>query len=301
MQQIISMLESVGISAERKSVYDDLELLRSFGLDIEKAKTKFTGYYIASREFELPELKLLVDAVQASKFITRKKSMELIKKLEKFASVHEAVALQRQVFVKNRIKSMNESIYYNVDKIHNGINDNKVICFKYLEYSISKENVFKRNGEKYFINPIALTWDDENYYMVGYDDEADKIKHYRVDKMVDIEVMEKARSKASRISGFDMASYTKNMFSMFGGTDKVVKIRFSNKLIGVVIDRFGKDISISDMGDGSFIVSTHVVVSPQFFGWLAGLGSGAALISPENVSKAYVEHIKSILNAHESI
>ena len=164
--QIIAYLQSHDIAAERKSIYNDIESLRDYGLDINQVSAGNTyGYYVASREFELPELKLLVDSVQSSKFITHKKTMSLIKKIENLASVYEAQLLNRQVFVKNRIKTMNESIYYNVDAIHTGIANNRKIRFHYFEYTVQKERRFRRDKAWYVISPFALTWDDENYYL----------------------------------------------------------------------------------------------------------------------------------------
>lgn len=281
--ELIGELGRYDINAERKSIYDDLEALRLFGLDIESARTRTTGYYLASRTFELPELKLLVDSVQSSKFITHKKSMELIKKIESLTSVWAGQALQRQVFVAGRIKTMNESIYYNVDNIHKGIGDNKKISFKYFEYSITKEKVFRRGGVRYVVSPWALTWDDENYYMIGFDTAAEMVKHYRVDKMTDIAVTTEARDGAEYFQHMDPAVYSKKFFSMFSGEEETVRIRFTNRLIGVVIDRFGRDVAVTASGPDHFIVSIGVAVSPQFLSWVAGFGCEATVLSPESV------------------
>ena len=205
VNQIISYLDSQGISAERKSIYSDIEALQYFGLDIvQSGSGRSCGYYIAHRTFELPELKLLVDSVQSSKFITHKKTAALIKKIETLASIHEAQLLNRQVFVKNRIKTMNESIYYNVDEIHNGISKNKKIRFLYFEYNVQKERQYRRNGAYYVVSPFALTWDDENYYMVAYDSDAAIIKHYRVDKMEKISILEEDRDGLEAYQALDM-------------------------------------------------------------------------------------------------
>ena len=202
--QLIAELSGHGISAERKSIYDDIESLREYGLDVIQSGTgKSSGYYVASREFELPELKLLVDSVQSSKFITYKKTMSLIKKIENLTSVYDAQTLSRQVYVKNRIKTMNESIYYNVDEIHRGIAANRKIRFHYFEYTVQKERRFRRAGAWYIISPYALSWDDENYYLVGFDSEAGRIKHFRVDKMTDIDVTEEETATAATITFLD--------------------------------------------------------------------------------------------------
>ena len=208
VNQMIQYLESNGIAAERKSIYDDIEALRTFGMDIEECKRgRVFGYYVASRTFELPELKLLVDSVQSSKFITHKKTASLIKKIETLASVHSAQLLHRQVFVKNRIKTMNESIYYNVDEIHNGISNNRKIRFLYFEYNVAKERQYRHGGAYYVVSPFAMTWDDENYYLVAYDSEAGIIKHYRVDKMEKISTLDEERDGQEVYQALDMAVY----------------------------------------------------------------------------------------------
>jgi predicted DNA-binding transcriptional regulator YafY len=291
--ELIAELGRYGIKAERKSIYDDLEALRFFGLDIESTRSKTTGYFLASRTFELAELKLLVDSVQSSKFITHKKSTDLIRKIESLCSIYEGQSLQRQVYVANRIKTMNESIYYNVDNIHSGISDNKKISFKYFDYSITKEKVFRRNNERYVVSPYALTWDDENYYMVGYDSDAEMIKHYRVDKMMDIAVTGEKRDGQQYFQNLDIAVYSKKLFSMFSGAEETVRIEFANRLIGVVIDRFGKDVVVVKSDDKHFVVSVSVAVSQQFLAWVAGFGSEARILSPDSV----VEKMKQLIQA----
>ncbi|SHI12595.1 Predicted DNA-binding transcriptional regulator YafY, contains an HTH and WYL domains [Sporobacter termitidis DSM 10068] len=291
--ELITELARYDISAERKSIYDDLEALKLFGLDIVSARGRTTGYYLASKDFELPELKLLVDSVQSSKFITHKKSMELIKKIESLCSVWEGQSLQRQVYVAGRVKTMNESIYYNVDKIHTGIVDNKKISFKYFEYSVTKEKVFRHGGVRYVASPYALTWDDENYYMIAYDSSAGQIKHYRVDKMTDIAMTEEGRDGSEHFQNLDIAVYSKKLFSMFSGEEETVRIEFENRLIGVVIDRFGRDVSAVPSDEAHFVVSVSVAVSPQFLAWVAGFGSEAKILSPESV----VEKLTVLLRA----
>ena len=202
-------LSDIGIYAERKSIYNDIETLKNFGLDIAYRKEHPEGYYLARREFELPELKLLVDAVQSSRFITQKKSDSLIRKIEKLTSRYEARQLQRQVVVADRIKTMNESIYYNVDKLHAAISMDEQIAFRYFEWTVSKELRLKRGGENYHVSPWALTWDNENYYLIGYDMDAQIIKHFRVDKMLHIELSGSRRAGREVFARFDLAQFTK--------------------------------------------------------------------------------------------
>ncbi len=292
--ELIAELGRYDIKAERKSIYGDLEALRFFGLDIESVRSKTTGYYLASKIFELPELKLLVDSVQSSKFVTHKKSMQLIRKIESLCSIYEGQSLQRQVYVANRIKTMNESIYYNVDSIHNGISDNKKISFQYFEYSVTKEKVLKRNGAHYLISPYALTWDDENYYMIGYDADAGMIKHYRVDKMMDILITEEKRDGQQYFRDLDIAVYSKKLFSMFSGEEETVRIEFVNRLIGVIIDRFGKDVIVVKSDEAHFVISVSVAVSHQFLAWVASFGDEAKILSPESVVNKMKQLMQSV-------
>ena len=298
--KIVEYLNAQGIQAERKSIYDDIDALRLFGMDIEQNESKRSGgYYVASRNFELPELKLLVDSVQSSKFITHQKTTTLIKKIEKLASTYEAQLLQRQVYVANRIKTMNESIYYNVDAIHTGISQNKKIQFKYFEYTVQKERKYRKDGAFYVISPFALTWDSENYYLVGYDSEAGIIKHYRVDKMTNISAIEEPRDGMDAYKELDMAVYVRKVFGMFSGTEEVVKLRFANHLVGAVLDRLGQEVSIIPDGDENFTVSAQVVVSPQFFAWVSGFADEAKIIGPEHVVEQMREHSRKVAAQYE--
>ena len=278
---MIEELARYDIKAERKSIYDDLEALRLFGLDIIQVRGKNTGYYVGTREFELAELKLLVDSVQSSKFITQKKTLSLIKKIESLASIYDAQLLQRQVFVRNRVKSMNESVYYNVDKISNAITADKVIRFKYFDYSVTKERRFRKDGSWYEISPFALMWDDENYYMLGYDTDMGRMKHYRVDKMTEIEPTERFRDGKKEFEKVDMSEYSKKVFGMFTGEMQTVKLRFANHLVGAVIDRFGRDTVIVASDAEHFTVSVNVAVSPKFYAWLFGFGKEVEIVWPE--------------------
>lgn len=290
--EIIEALKGYGISAERKSVYDDIEALRLFGLDILSRRSEPKGYYIASRDFEMPELKLLVDAVQSSKFITEKKSKELIRKIEGLAGKHEAKELQRQVVVSNRIKTMNESIYYNVDKIHTAISSNVKIRFKYCEWTLDKRLLPKKNGADYMVSPWVLTWDDENYYLIAYDGEG--IRHYRVDKMMNISLTDEARGGIEEFRNFNIAQFAKRTFGMFAGDETELELLCENRFIGVVMDRFGSDAVIRKSDEEHFIARLNISVSAQFYGWISGFGSSIKIISPQFEAKKYAEYITAI-------
>lgn len=228
-------------------------------------------------------MKLLIDAIQSSKFITQTKSRELITKIKSFVSEHQAKQLQRQVYINDRVKTMNESVYYNVDDIHTAINENKKIRFKYFKWDINKKLVPRHNGDWFIVSPWALTWDDENYYMVAFDDLDSKIKHYRVDKMMHISVEEEKRSGKEVFRNFDMAEYSKATFGMYQGQKAKVKIRFANYMCGVFIDRFGKDISFRPIDDEHSELHVDVNVSPQFFGWIFSLGKDVKVTGPSEV------------------
>ena len=287
-------LADIGIHAERKSLYNDIETLKNFGLDIAYRKEQPEGYYLTGRDFELAELKLLVDAVQSSRFITQKKSDALIKKIEELTDRPEARQLQRQVVVADRIKAMNESIYYNVDKLHTAISEDRQIIFRYFEWTVSKEIRLKKDGENYHVSPWALTWDNENYYLIGYDMDAGILKHFRVDRMLHIGILNIRREGREEFSRFDLARYTRQTFGMFGGDEQMVRLRFHNKYVGVVIDRFGKNVPLRPDGDDHFIARINVAVSEQFYGWLTGLGRDAQILSPEAVVKEYKDLLEDL-------
>lgn len=298
-EQLTERLAAQGIEAERKAIYDDLDALCQCGVDVECRRGRGGGYYVGQRDFELAELKLLVDAVQASKFITSKKSMQLIRKIEMLASVHEAQLLQHQVYVANRIKTMNESILYNVDDINRAINTGVQMTFRYFEYTVEKKKQFRHDGRRYAISPYALAWNDENYYMVGYDSAADKIKHFRVDKMNGIQLTNSPREGKNKFDQFDMGIYSKKVFGMYGGEECTIRLRMPDRLVGVVIDWFGKDVPVIPCGDGRFETIVCVQVSPQFFGWLFGLGDACEILSPPGVRASYLEALSAVQKLHQ--
>ena len=283
VQDMIAELERYGIGAERKSIYDDLDALELFGLDVIKNRGRSTEYYIGSREFELPELQLLVDSVQSSRFITHKKTLELIKKIEGLANMYDAELLQKQVYVRNRVKSMNESVYYNVDALSTAITRNHRVHFLYFEFNVNKERQYRHDGAVYEVSPYALLWDNENYYLLAYDAAAGKLKHYRVDKMTDIEETDDPREGREAFAAVDMSAYSTRVFGMFAGEERSVTIRFAAHLAGAVLDRFGPDTMLIPQGDGSFTVTVPAVVSPRFLAWVFGFGTEAEILSPPDV------------------
>lgn len=286
------------VPAERKSIYSDISALQDFGLDVVQQKGKSPGYYIGSRLFELAELKLLVDAVQASKSITGKKTDELIQKLESLASHEDARQLQQQVFLYKRAKTENETIYYNVDYIHTAIYSNVQIRFQYTEWTEKKEIRLKKDGAFYVVSPWALTWDDENYYLIAYDEQANKLKHYRVDKMQHMELLKEKRLGKEQFEYFDIVAFEKRTFGMFGGREEKVTLCCENYLAGVILDRFGKDVMMIPQDEQHFRVSIPAAVSPQFFGWIAGLGHGIRILRPDNVRAEFKEYLHDIIDKY---
>lgn len=295
MPGIRSALEEYEITADRKSIYNDLRDLEVLGIEVEGEPVgNRYHYHVVDRPFELPELKLLVDAIQSSRFITERKSNTLIRKLEKLVSRYEAMKLQRQVYVSGRIKTMNESIYYTVDAIHNAISENKKIRFQYFQWNVKKEPELRHNGAYYHISPWGLAWDDANYYLVGYDSDAEQIKHYRVDKMLHIRMSEESREGKENFKKLDMAEYTKKSFGMFGGKEQKVKLLVENRLAGVIIDRFGKDVMFLPVDEEHFTVNVDVRVSGQFFAWIFSLGDGVKILGPEDVVEQVRNEIRRL-------
>ena len=280
-EEFLTSLERRGISAERKSIYRDMETLREWGMDVQFRKGKNGGWFLGQRDFELPELKLLVDAVQSSRFISRKKSDALIRKLEGLTSVGQARQLQRQVYVDRRVKTENEGVYYAIDKLHTAIAAGRAVTFQYFDYNVKKEKVFRREGKRYTVSPYGLIWSDENYYLVGWDHAVGELRHYRVDKTASLAVTCLPRAGDESCRRFDLAEYGQRHFHMFSGREGKVRLRCENRLVNVMLDRFGQDVMFIPDGPEHFVLTVEAAVSPQFYGWLFGLGSGVSLTGPD--------------------
>ena len=293
MSEIIKALDACGVRAERKSIYTDIQELNKYGADIVGDKEgKVYTYRLAGREFEMAELKLLVDAVQSSKFITGRKAKELIGKLEGLASVHEAKKLDRQVVVAGRIKTMNESIYYNVDAIHRAIGEDVQIRFKYFRWTEKKEQELRHDGADYVVSPWGLVWDDENYYLIGYDAGYKEIRHYRVDKMKQIRMTSDKRDGKAAFKDVDMATYTEKRFGMYDGELMKVTLLCKNSAAGVIIDRFGKDVPMIKADRDHFETIIDMAMSDLFLGWIASMGDIIRITEP----KAAVDRMKEMID-----
>ena len=292
LNEIVEKLKAYNVTAER--LYSDIENLRTFGLDIIGMQYGKTYHYkVASRQFQLVELKLLVDAVQSSRFITEKKSDELIAKLESYASKYEAKKLARQVNVNGRVKTMNERIYYSVDKIHEALNEESQIKFQYFTWTADKKMELKHGGGYYSVSPWALCWDDEKYYLVGYDNREYKIKHFRVDKMADVSVVYEEREGKEEFSKMQMSEYTNRLFGMFDGNLETVTLLCENHAANVIIDRFGTDIPLMKTDAEHFTVRVRVSVSKLFLSWIMAI-PGVKIVAPERTVDMMKSEIKRL-------
>ena len=298
LKQIIDLLAQKGVSAERKSLYDDIEQLRLLGEDVVTVRDTTVRYYIGERTLDMPQLRLLVDAVQSSKFITRKKSEELIRRLESLTSRHLAGQLQREVLVSGRIKTMNESIFYNVDSLQSAIAAGKQVTFQYFDWGMDKKQHLRHDGAIYTLSPWAMVWDDENYYLVAYHSEKGTLRHYRVDRMLHIRITDLPREGADVFAAQDMAVYGRKTFGMFGGDEQWVTLRCRKKMAGIILDQFGTDVPFLSDGEEHFTARVPVVVSPPFFAWLSGFGQDIRLTAPADVAQEYVAYLHDILRGY---
>ena len=300
MPEIITKLAAYGVNADRKTIYQDIAELKKFGLDILTSQDgRSYYYYLGSRDFELAEPKLLVDSVQSSKFISEHKSRDLIRKIESLASNHDASQLHRQVLIAGRVKTMNESIYYNVDKLHAAINSDRQIRFRYYDWDLTKKMKPRYDGMWYQRSPWALMWDDEMYYLVVYDTKHEKVTHYRVDKMKEIEILDEPREGKEAFRQFNLADYTKSLFGMYAGEETRVTLEGENHMVGVLIDRFGKDIIIVPVDDNHFQTVVTVAVSSHFLGWIISLGGTVRIVGPENVVGQMKTMIKQLSEQYD--
>lgn len=296
VQDMIAYLAHWGISAERKSIYDDLGLLQLYGMDIQGVRSKSYGYFLGQRDFQLPELKMLIDVVQASPFLTPGKSMELIGKLERLTSQPNARQLRRQVYVMNRPRTNNEQLYYAVDGINTAINENRKVTFRYFDWTVGGEKAFRRDGAAYLTNPVALCV-DRHYYLVAYDTATRDYRHYRVDRIAGLSVSDQARDPLPR--AFDLGQYVKSIFDMYNGRTVTVRLAFDRSLLNAVIDRFGADAPMHAIDEAHFTLTAPVEVGPTFFGWLFQFGTQAKLLSPDEVKVEFTDYCRGVLSQYE--
>lgn len=288
-------LSAYGISVERKTLYDDIELLTEYGVDIAiKKKGHSNAYYVATRTFEPEELFVLADAVACSKFLSERKSKALISKIQKLTSRSLSKQLTRSFYIQNRVKNFNERIYYSINAIAQGINSKKKITFRYFEYNIRKEKNFRNGGNIYTVSPYNLVWDNENYYLTCFCEKHNNISNYRVDRMIDVKVTDEAIRLITASQSAEVKDL-RSTFAMFGGREPVrITMEFDNSLVGVVMDKFGSSVNMTKKSDTTFSVCEDVIISPPFWGWLFQLGDKAKILSPESAIKMAGEEIEKL-------
>lgn len=299
INEIISRLEQYGISAERKSIYADFATFEELGFPIVRLYGNPPAYTLAERIFEMPELKLLVDAIQSSKFITAEKSFEMIEKLKFFAG-KRAPELTRQVFVKDRLKTENVATLYTIDRIHTAIKEGLRITFSYIDYNADKKKYLRHNGKKYDVSPKALIWSNDNYYLVGYDEEAGMIKNFRVDKLHKTQILPVERSLASDYYKMNPAEYSKKSFGMYGGREELITLEVRERLAGVIIDRFGMSHTFIKTEFG-FRVSVRVIASPNFYAWVMSFGADMKIIEPQSAISEMKQMLETISKNYEDV
>ena len=294
--ELIQMLNSHEIACDRKTVYSDIAALQDFGLDILCQPGRNGGYYLASQNFELPELKLLIDAVQSSRFLTERKSRALIEKLCTLCSAQDAKLMQRGVYVSGRVKSMNETIYYGVDAIQEAIAQNRQITFRYFDWGLNGLRVYR--DKAYTASPYGLCQDNENCYLLALSPRHG-ITSYRVDRMTDITLCEESREPCPELTGKRLTEYANRMFQMYSGDTVSVKLRFRRELANVVIDRFGKDTMLLPDGEDWFVFTVEVAVSPLFLSWVMGFGAKARILYPQSVVDRCRQLCREVLAQYE--
>lgn len=285
--ELMEYLESQGIKVHRTTINTDVDLMIEAGIDVIFIRSSPNKYFIGDRRFELPELKLLVDAVASSKFITAKKSRELINKIGSLTSSNLADELKREIYIDRMIKPGNENIYYTLDKIQEAIRNKKWIEFKYLEYNPDKKLIYKNNGYWYELSPYTMIWSDDHYYVVGYSKKHKKICTYRVDRIEKPNVLEDGGIECPQ--DFDPSIYANKIFEMYDGTHKTVELKCSNELMRVIVDKFDEDVETSTLGSTHFKVTTDVLISPRFYGWVFGFAGKMTILGPEEVKIEYRE------------
>ena len=293
--QIIEKLKSsYNIDVDRKTVYSDITaLIDGEVLDIELKSGRYGGYHVLNRRFEIAELKMLVDAVQASNFVTKKQCASLIKKLSDFSSVYDEKQLSRSLYIYDRVADRSKNTYYFIDSIHTAISKNRSVRFQYTDITPSKQRLKRHGGAYYEVSPYALIWRDENYYLVAYHHDSETIRHFRVDRIENISITDTPRLGEKEFSSVNLANYNSNVFEMFGGKEYMVHFRCDNYLAGPIFDRFGTDIQTYVYGD-YFEFYAKVQISVRFFGWVFGFDGGLKILSPDEVVDEYKAQLEKV-------
>ena len=297
-EAIIEQLEEIGYGCDRKAIYRHIEALEEFGIDIGKNTSAPRGYYVMSRDFELHELKLLADAVQASRFITVKKSKQLIDKLGSLASVHQAEGLRRGLYMTDDDKTDNEKIFYVLDGVYEAIRKNRRVSFKYFRYLPNGKKEYRNDGAEYLVSPYAVVWDNEKYYMHAYHAKYDTISSFRLDLMEGVAVSDLEREEQKRYKSYSPLDRERASFSQFGGEHAVVVCEFDNSLAGAVFDQFGTKLKTVPVGEDKFRASLPVNLSQKFYSWLFGFGNNVKIVSPQSVIDKYKAQLDNVKNIY---
>lgn len=286
------------IEAERKSIYDDISILLEYGYDILKTKTPKRGYFIAYRDFDTPEISLLIDAVESADFITAKKTKELVSKLESLTSKWQAEEINKRVYIENSNKCANEEIYYTIDKINTAIKDSKRITLNYIKRQLGENNRIIERSRELEVSPYALIWENDHYYLIGNIDKYDNLIHMRIDRMKSVQVLDKPYRHFSRVSEyktfFDTADYVRKSFNMFGGELKTIELKCKNDLLEQVIDRFGDKLYLRPAEFDCFTFCTKANISSGLISWLLQFGGDIEAVSPRELRESVIERLKSI-------
>ena len=297
--QIIEKLAERGVNVERKTLYRDLDCLRDFGYDVQKYQRSTVEYGLATRDFQEGELLLLADAVQSSRFLTKRKSDALVKAVAKLGSKHMADNLRKHIHVEGRIRSQNESVFYNIDAIQRAMTAKRKVEFQYFKHDASKKPVMQREGRTYVETPVQLMYMDDCYYLVVWNDKHEDFANYRVDRMKYIEVSAEDATRNELIASFDVAKYQQRVFGMFNGESVAVTLLVKESAMSSVIDRFGADVSAVPAGEGFARVSATVMEAPTFYGWLAQFGTDVVIEKPESLKRSYLAYLSDIARAYE--
>lgn len=290
---IIDHFRSMGEIIDRKTVKQDIDMLARLGYDIITVRGTHNVYFVGSRLFELAEIKLLVDAVESSKFITTKKSIELAKKLASLVSVYQAADLKRHVYIADRVKPKNEQIYYLIDSINTAINENRQISFLYFEYNANREKVLRNDGKQYLFSPYGLVWNEDNYYAVGYSEKHEKIVTFRVDRMVRVQITDIPVIPAAL--DFNLAEYARQVFDMYDGKTETVSLKCANRVMKAILDRFGGNVRTEPIDSETFRADMEVSVSQTFFGWVFQFGGDIKIIGPKQVVEQYTRLLQEAM------
>jgi predicted DNA-binding transcriptional regulator YafY len=292
---IVTKLNKLGISSERKTLYEDIKLLNDNGYEVLCYKSNCNKYYVSDRKFNVAELKTLIDAIQSASFITEKKTNEFIDKIAKLGGNNRAEILKNNIICFNTTKQCNEEIFYNISAIDEAIVEKKKISFLYFDYDLKGNKVYRKEANRYFVNPLTLVLNDSNYYLICYSDKYDNLSNYRVDRMQKVEKEKENVTEASWLKNINLSEYKKQSFSMYSGEETEIVIKFDNSMLDIIFDKFGKNLNIKSTNDNKYIAKVKIQTSPVFYSWCCTFGSKLIITSPENIIKGLKNFVNDVL------